>query len=119
MKKLILDHNTKPTPVFLGKNDGIWLGVELELEAERVSSSPVMLARDIVAMWIYTKEDASLKNGVELVTHPASLEFHRDKWSGILSHVRSHGLRAAKTCGLHIHICKEAVDVKALVPCNN
>ncbi len=85
-------------------------GFELEMEAvncERYEG--VELANDIFKNWCYFKEDGSLSNGFEMVSHPMSLEIVRDTfpWERLrdLSEV---GMRSAqtRTCGLHIHINK-------------
>ena len=57
---------------------------------------------------IYIKSDGSLHNGMELVSHPCSLQYHKEEfcWDKILQcardcHYTSHN---AGTCGLHVHI---------------
>jgi hypothetical protein len=62
----------------------------------------------------YLKNDGSLNNGFEIVTHPMSHDFFKneasDFWS-VLEDLRSkNGVRVkswdTKTCGLHIHISR-------------
>jgi hypothetical protein len=62
----------------------------------------------------YLKNDGSLDNGFEIVTHPMSHEFFKneasDFWS-VLEDLRSkNGMRVkswdTRTCGLHIHISR-------------
>ena len=57
---------------------------------------------------IYIKSDGSLYNGMEIVSHPCSLQYHREQfcWDKILQcardcHYVSHN---TTTCGLHVHI---------------
>jgi hypothetical protein len=56
---------------------------------------------------IYLKEDGSLSCGFEIVTHPATLDYHLHElpWKDICSIARSGGYRShdTTTCGLHIH----------------
>lgn len=85
-------------------------GFELEMEAvncERYEG--VQLANDIFNNWCYFKEDGSLNNGFEMVSHPMSLDIVRNTfpWER-LRELSQVGMRSAqtRTCGLHIHINK-------------
>ena len=60
---------------------------------------------------LYIKSDGSLSDGMELVSHPCSLLYHKTKlpWAEIMEkavslYYRSHN---TTTCGLHIHIGRE------------
>ena len=57
---------------------------------------------------LYIKSDGSLNDGMELVSQPCSIKYHRELfyWDKILQcardcHYVSHN---TKTCGLHVHI---------------
>jgi len=56
---------------------------------------------------IYLKHDGSLSCGFEIVTHPATLDYHANSlpWADICSIVRKAGYKShdTSTCGLHIH----------------
>lgn len=60
--------------------------------------------------WFYLKSDGSLHNGIELVTHPATLKSHRHElaWQQLFDYLKEHGCLAdtTTTCGLHIHANK-------------
>ena len=62
-----------------------------------------------VGHFAYLKEDGSVSNGFELVTHPHTLDAYNlrtELWSA-LDHIREHGWRSWKSsssCGLHIHV---------------
>jgi len=60
---------------------------------------------------VYLKEDGSLSNGFEIVSHPHSLEaFRKDfNWSSF-ARLRNIGLRSwdTSTCGIHIHVSRNA-----------
>ena len=60
---------------------------------------------------IYIKEDGSLYNGFEIVSHPGELQYFMNhfKWDGIEQLARD-GFRAwtKPSCGLHIHLAKSA-----------
>ena len=56
---------------------------------------------------IYIKGDGSLDDGMELVTHPMSLDYHKNyQWEEIMKKAISLGYRShqTSTCGLHIHV---------------
>lgn len=99
-------HNTNP-------NQRNFMGFELEIEAEG-DASRYDLARmfhdTIKQDHAYIKTDSSLDNGIEIVTHPHTLEAYREfDWS-ILTKLQENGARSwhTSTCGLHIHISRQA-----------
>jgi hypothetical protein len=58
---------------------------------------------------IYLKSDSSLNDaGFEIVTHPATLEFHQKvfPWHKLCRIATDYGYKSndARTCGLHIHV---------------
>ena len=60
----------------------------------------------------YIKTDGSLDEGLELVTHPMTLEYHLNEmpWAEVLRKAQRMGYlsHAAGTCGLHVHISRLA-----------
>jgi hypothetical protein len=89
-----------------------YFGFELEMTREESDMSVDSAARymfDRVDSFAYMKWDGSVERGIELVTHPHTLEAYnnrQDLWDAI-EHLRSHGWRSWKSsssCGLHIHI---------------
>jgi len=102
----IHSYTYKPVPVFYGGNAGY--GIELEIDDGDCRQDA---AKDIQAAGgdhIYIKEDGSLSYaGMEIVTHPASLEYHvkHFPWADICDAALYHGYRShdTDTCGLHIH----------------
>jgi hypothetical protein len=99
----------KPSPVFFGtkyKNKtNLYLGIELECD----KGDDFDVIDDLRHNELYFKEDSSLDNGFEMVSHPMTLEYHQYfNWKGILKQIRQSGFRSfnAGTCGLHIHIPK-------------
>lgn len=91
-------------------DDQAYMGLEIETEA--VHGSP----KDIARVWLdsgfgYAKEDGSLSDGVECVTHPhtyAALK-HKDRLATTLGQMSKAGARAwgTSTCGLHIHVSRK------------
>jgi hypothetical protein len=64
--------------------------------------------------FFYLKHDGSLANGIELVTHPATLEAHRTifPWQQIEEFYHKNNITADDTdsCGLHIHMNKSLLE---------
>ena len=82
------------------------MGVELEIDR---GEDPEETASEIKCKQIYCKHDGSLEdNGVEIVTHPCSLEYHTHElgWEQVIGTARSHDYEShnAGTCGLHVHV---------------
>ena len=56
---------------------------------------------------VYIKSDGSLEDGMEIVTHPMSLECHKDFcWCSVMKRAVYLGYRShqTSTCGLHVHV---------------
>ncbi|MEE0154560.1 MAG: amidoligase family protein [Agathobaculum butyriciproducens] len=110
-------YDYKPEPIFYGS--GLrHFGVELEIDDAGQSSKN---AKQIIAVanqeheHLYAKTDGSLDNGLELVTHPMTLEYQMNDmpWAEVLSEARSLGYLSHKacTCGLHVHISRKAFGI--------
>lgn len=101
----IRSYTFKPIPRFYGGYAGY--GVELEIDNgdDRLEAARAIQAAG--GEHIYIKEDGSLSYGMEIVTHPATLEYHVQQfpWEEICRAALSHGFRShdTNTCGLHIH----------------
>ena len=109
-KKPIHNYSYKPDPIFYG-NGTRFFGVELEIDYGGETSNN---ANELLKIGnsgcekIYIKRDGSLDEGMEIVTHPMTLDFHKNKmpWLEIMKkalekHYLSH---KTDTCGLHIHV---------------
>lgn len=109
----IHDYNYKPEPVFYG-NGKRYFGVELEID---IGGKDCAYADEILAIandsdeHIYIKSDGSLNDGMEIVTHPMTLEYHKNFcWDDIMRKAVSLGYRShqTSTCGLHVHVNRTA-----------
>lgn len=105
----IWDYNTKPEPIFFGS--GLTMGVELEVDGDDYEArDDLAYALSEISGLHYCKDDGSLDNGVEIVTMPCSLEYHKEKfpWRDIMSTALDYGFLSDKagTCGLHVHVDK-------------
>jgi hypothetical protein len=107
-------YSHKPRPVFISLSASGMLpyyGCEIEMDGGNRSDS--YLRRLARFKEIYLKNDASLgRNGVELVTYPMNLEYHRNsmKWAEIFSICESDNYKShdSQNCGLHIHVGRNA-----------
>ena len=91
-----------------------------ELETQYVGDEsfsrdiPIELLNDVNSSHesdIYLKEDGSVYNGFEIVSHPGELDYFMNhfKWKGIENLARK-GFQAWKRpcCGLHVHVSKSS-----------
>ena len=110
-------YDYKPWPIFYPKFDkrNIYLGVELEIDE---AGEDIDNARDLLDIAnderenMYVKHDGSLNEGLELVSHPMTLEEHTNNlpWSDICRKAIQLGYLShqAGTCGLHVHVSRSA-----------
>lgn len=134
----ITGYSYKPTPIFWDCKGNtsiksyatppqkglLYLGVELETESDVDDVS-----KDARKVWgefygnsdtFYIKHDGSLTNGMEIVTHPMTLEYHHRvfPWIPMLKQLRyilSITSQNNSACGLHIHASKDAITTKGLI----
>lgn len=108
------EYSYVPSPVFHGKGTKRFYGVELEIDDGDgdVASDLKELSDD--ENLFYLKEDGSLgSEGVEVVTHPATLKFHEQEmpWQKIINTARDHDYTShdAGTCGMHVHVSRNSL----------
>ena len=95
-------------------------GVELEVEPRGHSSQRAVLGAlpDHAANDYFCKDDGSLQAGVEIVTVPGSLTWHRTAfdWPGLLAPLLPIAMSGSRTqrCGMHIHINRRAMTALTL-----
>lgn len=112
--KPIQDYCYKPEPIFYGEGNRFF-GVELEADlGGEVNSKALRLLKipNEKEERLYIKHDGSLDEGFELVSHPMTLAYHRQKmpWPELLATARELGYRSHQTatCGLHVHVNRDA-----------
>jgi hypothetical protein len=111
----IHDYSFKPNPIFYGENSR-YFGVELEVDDggcdEDNAEEILYIANNRTEDRLYIKKDGSLDEGMELVSHPMTLVYHKNimPWKEIMRKLVSMGYRSHKTdtCGLHCHINRTA-----------
>ena len=114
----INNYRYKPDPIF-HRTEGedsdttMFMGVELEVDnGNSVSKCARELNAANTCNHYYLKHDGSLNDGIEIVTHPCTLDYHLQKfpWDNIVEIARRNGFRShdTKTCGLHVHVSRKA-----------
>lgn len=110
----IHEYGYKPAPIFYGDGKR-FMGVELEIDKGGKSSTNAEQLYDIANHYeerIYIKSDGSLNDGMEIVTHPMTLAYHKNDfcWEDILHRCVEMGYRShqTNTCGLHVHVSRKA-----------
>jgi hypothetical protein len=110
-ESLIHSYSYRPSPFFFGEGK-YHFGFELEVESRGNGRyDGAQIAQDSLGAHAYLKEDGSLSDGFEIVTHPHTLEkYHTDFNWGVLNKLQSHGYRSwnTRTCGLHVHVSRTA-----------
>lgn len=105
----ISEYGYKPDPIFYGTGSR-YFGVELEIDIGGKDNDNAQTLLDIANVdheHIYIKSDGSLNDGMEIVTHPMSLEYHQNFcWNELMKKAVSMEYRSHQinTCGLHIHV---------------
>ncbi|MDD4689408.1 MAG: amidoligase family protein [Eubacteriales bacterium] len=110
----IKSYNYKPEPTFYGSGN-LFYGIELEIDkggednAHAEQLLHIANARDNV---LYAKHDGSIDNGFELVSEPATIDYHLNEfnWADVLEAAINMGYRShnTNTCGLHVHCSRSA-----------
>lgn len=108
----ICDYGYNPESMYVypdsSHSKDVLMGIELEVDGGATDNIACEV-NDILG-YTYVKHDGSLDDGMEIVTFPATPEFHyvekRDDWITAMKYMRDIGLRShdAGTCGLHIHV---------------
>lgn len=90
-------------------SDSVYFGIELETDDydDRVEASNELYALSQGETLFWQEEDSSLQEGIEIISQPCTLDYHRDSfpWSKIREIVRKHGGLSERTgtSALHIH----------------
>ena len=108
----IHSYNYKPHAIFHGNeitDSQPFLGMELEIDGgdDARETARALRAIDPSEQLFYLKHDGSLDNGIEIVTHPHTLEaFSKFPWEQIVKVALDAGFRSndTDTCGIHVHI---------------
>ena len=114
-RHVFINYSTKVVPTFYhhdGESDKVGYGIELEVDVPKSEDRKDTKYNGAVAALqkipqIYLKHDGSLRFGIEIITHPASVAYHEKTmpWDQIIRIVDRYGFCShhSGTCGLHIH----------------
>lgn len=108
----IHDYIYKPEPIFYGNNDR-YFGVELEIDGagkDDGNAKELLEIANVSNEHIYIKSDGSLDDGMEIVTHPMSLNYHKNFcWEELMRTAVRQGYRShqTSTCGRYaaVNLC--------------
>lgn len=114
--RAIHEYSYKPEPIFYGDSDRFF-GVELEIDSGGECSENARRILEVANAGgdelLYIKRDGSLQDGMELVSHPATMDFHLKSfpWAAIMEKAKSMGYvsHQSGTCGLHFHVNKSSL----------
>lgn len=113
---IIHSYSYRPRPEFFGSGQ-YHLGFELEVESRDNSRfHGAEITQEILGSRAYMKDDGSLNDGFEIVTHPHTLEKYQGDFDWkFLDKLRREGYRSWNTssCGLHVHVSRTAFGTGA------
>ena len=116
-ESVIHSYSYRPSPFFFGKGQ-YYLGFELEVEARDESRyAGAEIAQDTLGSHAYMKDDGSLSDGFEIVTHPHTLSDYQTNFNWeFTSKLKREGFRSwnTDTCGLHVHVSRTAFGEGAI-----
>ena len=118
LSEIIHYHDFQPPPKFLGRPAELYFGVELEVECPigdrvRIAQQILKAVNNSPLQYIYIVHDGSLSHGIEIVSQPATLDYHLQEfpWSTILDTIIVNKCVVAPSCGLHVHASKAAITL--------
>ena len=95
------------------RNRKLYAGIEMEVEVGSQSASNRAESLNLGESEAYIKEDGSLDNGFEIVSHPQTLHaWRQSKWLESVWDLRRKGCNShnTSTCGLHISLSRRHFD---------
>lgn len=94
----------------LGTEEELYLGVELEVAVGGKDDEKAKYVCNYMnnkTENVYCKSDSSVNDGFEIVTHPCTLEYHRQlEYKHLFNYLIKNKYRShnTNTCGMHVHI---------------
>ena len=100
----------------------LYLGIELEMESRKGDTqeqAESLKELDTDEKLFYLCRDATINQGFEIITHPATLAYHLNNfpWKRLCKLMVKMGARShnTNTCGLHVHVNKDYFSQSDLV----
>jgi hypothetical protein len=83
--------------------------LEVAVDRDRDRSSAARKVQELLGDLVYLKDDGSIGHGFEIVTHPMSYQWAMDEfpWAN-LPELTAAGCYASDSCGIHVHVSREA-----------
>lgn len=107
----ILNYSTRVESILqVNPSESTRFGIELELE--NATEKNIQLVHKHLKTHAIMKRDGSLSDGVEIVSIPASIEKHKEKYKPFFE--EKHTLQAKENCGIHIHVSRGNTSFLAL-----
>ncbi len=103
----IHNYNYRPDLQFFGKGK-LFFGCELEINYEDCEEAVDWVLDTLGEDHVYLKEDGSLDNGFEIVSHPHSFEESLKLW-GKMSQKSPMTSHKSGQCGFHVHVSRAAL----------
>jgi len=90
----------------------IFFGVELEFELAKCDEMKAIMAIDFSKNDRLIKHDGSLRSGVELISMPCSLRYHKQSfgWDTLCKSLKKLGCSTKERCGLHVHMSRKITE---------
>ncbi|WP_291567100.1 MULTISPECIES: amidoligase family protein [unclassified Clostridium] len=113
--RYIKSYDYKPTKFnfnkTVGDNDNLYLGIELEIDNGGKSEETAKYIQEFLGEEnCYIMSDGSLTNGLEITTHPCSLNYHKQlPYQELFTELIHKGYKShdTQTCGYHIHVNRD------------
>lgn len=98
--------------------DKVFFGVELEVECDQNYATEV---QNDLGKFVILKPDGSVPHGFEIVSAPATLDAHKEKWNPFFKKIKHYtavkkaNMRSwhTTTCGMHVHISRRERKLNA------
>ena len=109
------EYDYTPCPLLFHGDPPRYYGVELEVDDGNAREDTCNTLMEILnaQSLFYLKSDGSLNCGIEVVTHPCTLQYHEKEfpWEAIRRVLSSGRFKShnTDTCGLHIHVSRKAL----------
>lgn len=90
------------------KEQDEYIGIELEIQGNKIREFSEIIKDN---NFFYCKKDGSLYKGVEIVSHPATFQYHKNnQWKNIFDILTELRIRDTRNCGLHFHVGKKCLS---------
>lgn len=116
-------YSHKPEPIFKGDMSDVMMGLELEVAGSQRAICDAVEYVNTECGHLYVKEDSSIPNGAEIVSHPQTLDWLNCNFGyrTMLSQLNSNGCDIPNDeHGLHIHVSRKSFsdrrDIGEVVP---